>query len=199
MLFRSDLGEFASQNKFVKDRGLFSVADELTVVMNYLDSYIFNTVKRIQSKQKNCKKKLYKPSIVFCLGNHDAPVESALRPMLEAQGATVVSHRDYIVLEDILFSHTIDNGISGQACTTTSQILQSTLMRSVSGHLHVRSVTEQRDSKGWKYFAIKMPCATVTHPDWTVQGSMKWDRGYLWLTVDTSSDWYQYTFREYGG
>ena len=194
-----DLGEFASQNRLVKDRGLFSVADELTVVMNYLDSFIFTPVKRIQNRQRGAKKKLYKPSIVFCLGNHDAPVEDALRPMLEALGATVVSHRDYIVLEDILFSHTIDNGISGQACTTTQQILQSTLMRSVSGHSHVRGITEQRDSNGHKYFAIKMPCCTCNYPEWTIQGSKKWDRGYLWLTVETDSDWYQYTFREYGG
>lgn len=192
-----DCGEFASQNRFVKDRGSFSVADELTVVMNYLDSYIFGPVKRIQKRQRTSKKKLYKPTIVFCLGNHDAPVSDALTPMLRAEGAIVVQHRDYIVLEDILFSHTIDNGISGQACTTASQILQSTLMRSVSGHSHVRSVVEQRDSKGWKYFAIKMPCCTLNHPDWTIQGSQKWDRGYLCLTVDTASDWYYYSFREF--
>ena len=196
-----DLGEFASQNRLVKDRGVFSVADELTVVMNYIDSYIIGSVKRIQKRQRAAKKKLYKPAIVFCLGNHDAPVSEALTAMLKAEGAIVVQHRDYIILEDILFSHTIDNGISGQACTTSSQILQSTLMRSVSGHSHVRSITEQRDSKGWKYFAIKMPCCTLSHPDWTIQGSQKWDRGYLCLTVDTDSDWYYYSFREfdYGG
>lgn len=192
-----DCGEFASQNRFVKDRGLFSVADELTVTMNYLDSYIFSPVQRIQKRQRAMKKKLYKPTIVFCLGNHDAPVSDALTPMLRDKGAIVVQHRDYIVLENILFSHTIDNGISGQACTTSSQILQNTLMRSVSGHSHVRSITEQRDSKGWKYFAIKMPCCTLKHPDWTIQGSNKWDRGYLCLTVDTESDWYYYSFREF--
>lgn len=192
-----DLGEFASQNRFVKDRGSFSVADELTVTINYLDSYIFGPVKRMQARQRRDKKKLYKPRIVFCLGNHDSPVSDALTPMLKASGATVVQHRDYIVLENILFSHTIDNGISGTACTTASQILQSTLMRSVSGHSHVRSIVEQRDSKGWKYFAIKMPCCTLNHPDWTIQGSQKWDRGYLCLTVDTQSDWYYYSFREF--
>lgn len=196
-----DLGEFASQNKFVKDRGSFSVADELTVTMNYIDSYILGPVKRIQKRQRSAKKKLYKPSIVFCLGNHDAPVSEALTSMLRSEGAIVVQHRDYIILEGILFSHTIDNGISGQACTTATQILQNTLMRSVSGHSHVRSIVEQRDSKGWKYFAIKMPCCTLNHPDWTIQGSQKWDRGYLCLTIDTDSDWYYYSFREfdYGG
>lgn len=192
-----DLGEFASQNRLVKDRGLFSVADELTVVMNYLEGYIFGPIKKMQSFQRRMKRKLYKPTIVFCLGNHDAPVSEALTPMLRAEGAIVVQHRDYITLEDIMFSHTIDNGISGQACTTTLQILQNTLMRSVSGHSHVRSITEQRDSKGWKYFAIKMPCCTLNHPDWTIQGSQKWDRGYLCLTVDTDSDWYHYSFREF--
>lgn len=192
-----DCGEFASQNRFIKDRGLFNVADELTVTMNYLDSYVFGPVKRIQRRQRSSKKKLYKPTIVFCLGNHDASVSDALTPMLRTEGAVVVQHRDYIVLENILFSHTIDNGISGQACTTASQILQNTLMRSVSGHSHIRSIVEQRDSKGWKYFAIKMPCCTLNHPDWTIQGSQKWDRGYLCLTVDTDSDWYHYSFREF--
>lgn len=194
-----DCGEFASQNRLVKDRGLFSVADELTVVMNYLDSFIFSPVRRIQAKQRRDKKKIYKPSIVFCLGNHDSYVTEALTPMLKDLGAKVVQHRDYIVLEDIMFSHTIDNGISGQACTTSQQILANTLMRSISGHSHVRSITEQRDSNGYKYFAIKLPCCTLNHPDWTIQGSKKWDRGYLWLTIDTDSDWYHYSFREYGG
>lgn len=192
-----DLGEFASQNRLVKDRGAFSVADELTVVMNYLDAYIFSPVKSIQKSQRAKKKKLYRPKIVMCLGNHDAPVSEALTKMLKGLGATVVQHRDYIVLEDILFSHTIDNGISGQACTTATQILQNTMMRSVSGHSHVRSIVEQRDSQGWKYFAIKMPCARLDTPEWTLQGSQKWDRGYLCLTVDTDSDWYHYSFREF--
>ena len=192
-----DCGEFASQNRLVKDRGLYSVADELTVVMNYLDSYIFAPVKRIQSRQRRAKKKVYKPTIVFCLGNHDSYVSDALTPMLKGLGAIVVQHRDYIVLENIMFSHTIDKGISGQACVTSSEILQTTMMRSISGHSHVRSITEQRDSKGWKYFAIKLPCCTLNHPDWTIQGSNKWDRGYLCLTVDTESDWYRYCFREF--
>lgn len=191
-----DLGSFDSQNRLVRDRGNFSVADELTMVMTYIESYIVNTVRRIREEQRRSKKRMYRPRIVFCLGNHDAYVTDALTPMLESLGIEVVQHRDYISLEGILFSHTFDNGISGQACVTTKQILDNTLMRSVSGHSHVRSITEQRDANGHKVFAIKMPCATMSKPQWALQSSLKWDRGYLCLTVDTDSDWFQYTFRE---
>lgn len=190
-----DVGDFASQNKLVKDRGSFSVAEELTVVMNYLDSFVFGPVQDIQKRQRRDKKKLYKPEIVFCLGNHDAPVSEALTAMLKDK-ATVVPHRDFIVLEDVCFSHTFDYGITGNPCTTTAQILQNTYKRSVSGHSHVRSITEQRDISGNKIFAIKMPCATLSYPKWAGQSSLKWDRGYLCLTIDTASDWFHYSFRE---
>lgn len=191
-----DLGDFASQNRYVKDRGTFSVADELTAVMNYIESYIVNPIKKLQSKQRHDKKKVYKPRIVFCLGNHDSYVSDALTHMLQSLKIEVIQHRDFINLEGVLFSHTFDNGIAGTACTSTLQIIQNTLMNSVSGHSHVRSITEQRDAEGRKIFAIKMPCATLAEPEWAYQTSKKWDRGYLCLTVDTDSDWFQYTFRE---
>lgn len=191
-----DLGDFASQNKLVKDRGIYSVAAELTVVMNYVERFITAPIEALKMRQRHDKKKIYKPHIVFCLGNHDSPVSEALTAMLEGLGITVVPHKDFIVIEGICFSHTFDNGISGYPCTSTTQILQSTLIRSISGHSHVRSITEQRDAAGHKVFAIKMPCATKAKPKWAGQGVLKWDRGYLNLSIDTDSDWYQYTFRE---
>lgn len=192
-----DLGDFSSQNKLVKDRGSFSVAEELTSVVNCIECYIVNTVKTMQKKQRRDKKKIYKPRIVFCLGNHDAPVAFALTRMLQDIGIEVIQHRDSIVIDGIVFSHTFDNGISSYPCTSTTQILQTTLMRSVSGHSHVRSITEQRDAEGYKMFAIKMPCATLAEPEWAGQGVSKWDRGYLYLTIDTATDWYSYQFKEY--
>lgn len=191
-----DLGDFASQNKLVKDRGKYSVADELTVVMNYFEAYIVNPVRLIQKMQRRSKKKLYKPQIVVCLGNNDNYVKDSLKPMLQSLGVTVVDYRDFINLDGVLFSHTFDNGITGQPCTSTDQILRNTLQRSVSGHSHVRSITEQRDTLGFKYFAIKMPCATLASPEWAGQSCAKWDRGYLTMTIDTESDWFNYCFRE---
>lgn len=191
-----DLGDFASQNRYVKDRGTFSVADELTAVMNYIEGYITSPIKKLQAKQRRDKKKIYKPRIVFCLGNHDSYVSQALTHMLESLKIEVVQHRDFINVDGVLFSHTFDNGISGSACTNTLQIIQNTFMRTVSGHSHVRSITEYRNAEGTKIFAIKMPCATMAEPEWAGQSAKKWDRGYLCLTTDTDSDWYQYTFRE---
>lgn len=192
-----DVGDFASQNKLVKDRGIYSVADELTVAINYLDSYVFMPLTRLQKRQRANKKKIYKPRIVFCLGNHDAPVSTALTPMLEGLGAEVIQYKRWINIDGVVFSHTFDNGISGYPCTDTKQILQNTLMRSISGHSHVRSITEQRDTEGNKIFAIKMPCANLEEPEWAGQSVKKWDRGYLCLTIDTDSDWFNYTFREH--
>lgn len=192
-----DLGDFRSKNKLVKDRGNYSTEEELTAVFDVLDKHIFMPVKFLQDKQRKSKHKIYRPKLVFCLGNHDEPVSSALVPVLSGLGATVVPYRHQITLEGITFSHTFDNGISGYPCTTTAQILTSTLSRTVSGHSHVRSITEQRDSSGYKVFAIKMPCANTDRPEWAKMTSLKWDRGYLYLTVDTESDWYQYTFKEF--
>lgn len=193
-----DIGEFKSLNKLIKDRGMYSTEEELIQVFNILDQTLFFTLCDIQQQCRIHKKKVYKPQVVFCLGNHDDGVEEQLAEyFLEKPfNIVVVPHRDTITLEGITFSHTFDLGISGKACTSASQILQQTLTRTVSGHSHVREIAEQRDSAGYKVFAIKMPCAHVDFPDWTVQGSRKWDRGYLTMTVDTDSDWYRYLFRE---
>lgn len=191
-----DLGEFASQNRLVKDRGSFSVAQELTAVVDMFERYIIAPVKAMQAKARNDKKKLYKPCICVCMGNHDAPVQDALGTVLSSLGVLVIPHKVPMSFEGITFCHTFDKGFSGTACVSAEDILKTTMSRTISGHSHVRSISEDRDVKGSKIFAIKLPCATMKYPDWTPQGSMKWDRGFLWLTVETDSDWYQYTFKE---
>lgn len=77
-----DLGEFASQNRLVKDRGSFNVSQEITTVVSVFYRFIVKTVKDIQAKQRHDKKKLYKPFIGVCLGNHDAPVAKELTTLL---------------------------------------------------------------------------------------------------------------------
>ena len=191
-----DLGEFASQNRLVKDRGSFSVTEELTAVVNLFDAYITRTVRAIRDECKRNKKKQYRPLIAVCLGNHDAPVADQLTPLLEALGVVVIPHKMHLTIDDIVFCHTFDEGVSGKPCTTTEQILRQTMCRTVSGHSHVRSITEDRDVHGLKLWAIKLPCANMNYPDWTPQGCIKWDRGFLWLTKEDSSDWFQYVFRE---
>lgn len=191
-----DIGEFASQNRFVKDRGAYSLPQELTAVTGYIYNCLIRPIKEYNMKRKRFKKKLYKPHIVFCMGNHDAPVQDSLIPLLNEQGILCIPYKSVITLEGICFSHAFEAGISGSPCTSTEQILKFAMGRTVSGHSHVRSITEQRDATGYKNFAIKMPCATTKFPEWAGQGCYKWDRGYMGLTVDTESDWFQYTFKE---
>lgn len=191
-----DLGDFASQNRLVKDQGSYSLTEEITQAVAYFQHYIVDTVKGIRDHQKKMKKKQYNPPIFVCLGNHDAPATEYIAPLLQKMGVFVMAHKIPVTIDGVTFCHTFDNGISGLPCTTTDQILKQTMGRTVSGHSHVRSITEDRDIHGYKLFAIKCPCATSTKPLWTPQGSLKWDVGFLWLEVDVDSDWFQYTFRE---
>lgn len=191
-----DLGEFASQNRLVKDRGSYNLTQELTAVVSIFKSYIVDTVKAIQEDQRRNKKKMYRPLIMVCMGNHEAAIQDQLIPLLYDIGVNAVPHKMHVTIDDIVFCHTFDDGVSGKPCTTTEQILRQTMSRTVSGHTHVRSITEDRDVHGFKVWAIKLPCATMNFPDWTPQGSIKWDRGFLWLTTETDSDWFQYVFRE---
>lgn len=191
-----DLGDFASQNRLVKDRGSYSLAEEITAVVAYFQHYIVDTVKTIQQEQRKSKKKLYRPLIACCMGNHEAAIQDKLMPLLDGIGVVCVPHKRHLTINDIVFCHTFDDGVSGKPCTSTEQILRQTMCRTVSGHSHVRSITEDRDVHGHKVFAIKLPCANMSYPDWTPQGSIKWDRGFLWLTVEDNSDWFQYVFRE---
>lgn len=191
-----DLGEFASQNRLVKDRGSYSLAEELTAVVAHFRHYIVDTVKMIQQEQRKNKKKMYRPLIACCMGNHEAAIQDQLMPLLDSIGVVCVPHKMHLTINDIVFCHTFDDGVSGKPCTSTEQILRQTMSRTVSGHSHVRSITEDRDVHGYKVFAIKLPCANMSYPDWTPQGSIKWDRGFLWLTAEEHSDWFQYVFRE---
>lgn len=191
-----DIGEFASQNRFVKDRGAYSLPQELTAVTGYIYNCLIRPIEEYNTRRRKFKKKLYRPKIVFCMGNHDAPVYESLKPLLNEMGILCVPYRAVMNIEGISFSHAFEAGVSGSPCTSTEQILKFAMGRSISGHSHVRSITEQRDSVCYKNFAIKMPCATMKVPEWAGQGAYKWDRGYLQLTIDTESDWYQYTFKE---
>ena len=191
-----DLGEFASQNRLVKDRGSYNLAEELTAVISLFKHYIVDPVEALQRDQRRNKKKIYRPLIIACMGNHEAAIQDQLIPLLEDIGVNAIPHKMHVTIDDIVFCHTFDDGVSGKPCTTTEQILRQTMCRTVSGHTHVRSITEDRDVHGNKLWAIKLPCANMSYPDWTPQGSIKWDRGFLWLTTESSSDWFQYVFRE---
>lgn len=122
-----DLGDFASQNRLVKDQGSYSLTEEITQAVAYFQHYIVDTVKGIRDHQKKMKKKQYNPPIFVCLGNHDAPATEYIAPLLQQMGVFVMAHKIPVTIDGVTFCHTFDNGISGLPCTTTDQILKQTM------------------------------------------------------------------------
>lgn len=183
LVFLGDLADFDCKARYIKERSGDSPEDEVEYALNQLDTHVLNVVKAVQDKQRKDKKKIWKPTTVFCMGNHDERVEDLLLPELNKRFDIVCKNREHISLSGVLFAHTFDRGISGTTCSDAKDVLMNTMCCTVSGHSHVRGWAELKRPDGIPLFAIKMPCATQAYPEWAGHKGNAWSRGFLILTV----------------
>lgn len=195
-----DLGDFKSQNKLVKDRGLFTLAEEVDYVVEILDTYLFKPLQHFQDRLVAGKRKRYKPHFIICFGNHESEeAQAMLMERLGDYGINFCPHKSSILVDGVLFSHTYTKGNSGFACTSPYEIMHENLMCSVAGHSHVRGIYEVKDGTGRPMFAIQTPCMHTEYPEWAGQSSLNWSRGYLLLEVSLDNtervENYKYYFK----
>lgn len=192
-----DIGTFSSQQRYAKDRGSYSLEEELKMVADCF-RMMLEVIEEYNRGRRRLKKKLYRPCFVFCLGNHDEGVWqdliTCLAYVFKKYPFRWCHYRETICIDGIYFSHTFENGISGSMCSSAKDILKNTHECTVSGHSHVRSIHEETAISGKKLFAIKLPCATIERPQWAGQGANQWDTG--WLRLETE-DHFDYQFMRY--
>lgn len=197
-----DIGTFDSHNRKSATFATADVKEERKAVRDVLCDYLFKPIFDFNCLQKIHKKKLYKPLMIFCLGNHDKAehkwFESFFKNVSERLKTTVHCFNEDQVIEvaGVWFKHTFDKGISGTAHTTCAGVLKDLHSCCVQGHRHVREIAEDRDLEGHKMFAICLPCATLNRPEWAGESSKKWDTGWLRLSWDSVKD-YHYEFMEF--
>jgi len=99
---------------------------------------LLDPIKRYNKKRKKDKKKLYKPRMVFCMGNHEYRIDRAIADdpalegllsldMLATDDWEVVPFLESINIEGVLFSHYFVNPLSltnGTLCGTIENKLQ---------------------------------------------------------------------------
>lgn len=197
-----DIGNWDSHNRKSENYKTADTNEEKAAVKKVLCDCLFKPLNDFNDIRRTQKRKLYKPTIIFCLGNHDKLeyhwFKTFFKAISERLRMPVYVNDDETLVEanGVYFKHTFDKGISGTAHTTCAGILKDLHCSCVQGHRHVREVAEDRDLDGKKIFAICLPCATADRPDWAKESSAKWDTGWLRLQWDDDKD-YHYEFMEY--
>lgn len=189
-----DVAELDSQASYVKDRGVFTLEQELDEVKKHL-LILERALKVKQLKQKESKHKMYLPKKILCLGNHDTRKNNKdIKEIFESFGWEVCNT---FISEDIIFSHYLCKGMSDFPCITARELLENNNCSCVVGHSHISEYAESYNPvTGKKIFAIKCPIFTnYTHPECNTLITNKYSRGFTILDTDKGEfQWKTMTF-----
>ena len=194
-----DIGTFDSHNRKSELFKISEVEAEKDSVKDVMCEYFFKPIQDYNDRRKAMKMKMYKPTMVFCLGNHDKYEHKWMKQFLEAVGERmrmdfiVADHKEIVEIDGVFFSHTFDKGISGIAHSTCEGLLKDLHRTCIQGHRHVREVAEDRTLNGEKIACFCLPAATADRPIWAYSGASKWDTG--WLRLRTGGELH-YEFME---
>ena len=179
-----DVAELDSQARYVKDKGVFTLEEELNAVKEHLN-ILSTELKNLQDKQKAQKIKVYRPRLILCLGNHDVRKDTDyIKSIFELYGWEV--YDEHFVNEDIAFAHYLTKGLSEFACVTPQELLENNHCSCVVGHSHIKGYAESYNPvTGKKIFAIKCPIFTnYKHPEYSQKHQDKYSRGFTILDTD---------------
>ena len=106
-----------------------------------------------QARQRFNKHKVWKPRMVFLLGNHENRITRAVEADRKLEG--LMSYDDFnlikhgfevypflevVVIEGVAFSHYFTSGVMGRACTNARLMLNKKHMSCVMGHNQDRDI-----------------------------------------------------------
>lgn len=161
---------------------------------------MLSPLRRLQARQAKAKEPIYKPRLVFILGNHEDRLERylATKPELSAHldivkdleleesGFTdIIKYRGFIELEGVLFTHAVMNAantpISGK--TALSHMSQAVSKSVVVGHLHrFESVNHYRHGADDIIQIVSAGCFFDGVEDYADGGLNAYWRGVLMLS-----------------
>lgn len=155
---------------------------------------LLRPIKQYNGKRRNDKKKLYKPEMHFCLGNHEERLNRYIEANPSLQG--VISYPDDfrlgewqvheflkpIEIEGIQFAHYFYNPMSGRPLGGTAHSkLQKVKTSFVMGHQQGLDIATATGNDGTKYWGI-VAGSFYTHHEGYIgyQGNDHW-RGLVML------------------
>ncbi len=114
-----------------------------------------------QQRQRNNKKTIWKPRMVFTLGNHEQRIERAVNDDPKIEG--LLSYDDFnlkeygwevypflepVIIEGVAFCHYFTSGVMGRPVSNARLMLQKKHMSCVMGHVQHRDVAFSQRADG---------------------------------------------------
>ena len=106
-----------------------------------------------QNRQRKAKEKLYNPTRIFIMGNHEHRMERAINDNVQLEG--VISYDDFnlkahgwdvapflkvVVIDGVAYSHYFTSGVMGRPVSSARALLTKKHMSCVMGHVQDRDI-----------------------------------------------------------
>jgi len=114
-----------------------------------------------QRRQRDNKKKVWKPKKVFLIGNHEQRIERAIESDRKLEGLIgyndfnlkkynweVQNFLDVAVINGIAYSHYFTSGVMGRPVSNPSLLLQKKHMSCIMGHVQDRAIAFSKKADG---------------------------------------------------
>ena len=106
-----------------------------------------------QDRMRKNRKKVWKPRLIFCLGNHEYRIHRAQEDSPEAEGLMsydhfnlkdhgweVVPFKEVVVVDGIAYSHFFTSGVMGRPVSSPALMLKKKFMSCSMGHVQDRDI-----------------------------------------------------------
>lgn len=116
-------------------------------------------IKKEINRQRKNKKKMWKPRMVFTIGNHEYRIERAVE--CDAILEDVISYKDLnlddwevydflepVIIEGVAFAHYFTSGVMGRPVSSAKSLLSKRMMSCIMGHVQDRDIAFQKRADG---------------------------------------------------
>ncbi len=141
-----------------------------------------------QDRQRRNKKTVWKPRLVFLIGNHEQRIERAVNadPTMEGvlsyddfclakHGWEVHDFLEVVKIDGVCYSHFFTSGVMGRSVSSARALINKKLQTCVMGHVQDRDIARSRRADGTQVTGL---LAGIFYPG---------DMGYL--TPQTNMSW----------
>jgi hypothetical protein len=122
---------------------------------------------KVQNRQRQAKKQVWKPRLIFIMGNHEQRIERAINDNiqladvigyddfnLDRYGWEVVPFLEPIVVDGVAYCHYFTSGVMGRPVSSARLMLNKKHMSCVMGHVQDRDVAFARRADGTRMTGI---------------------------------------------
>jgi hypothetical protein len=114
-----------------------------------------------QDKQRKLKEKLWKPRLVYIMGNHEYRIDRAINENVQLEG--VIGYQDFnlvehgwevhdflevVVIDGVAYSHYFTSGVMGRPVTSARALLTKKHMSCVMGHVQDKDIAFAKRADG---------------------------------------------------